>query len=73
LYLGSKLISSGANDESIGATELAKLHDVIINAGLASKDLLVYDSTAGTNGAWVNKPLSEAISIMIGANSTSSG
>ena len=73
LYLGSKLISSGANDESIGATTLAKLSDVIINAGLASKDLLVYDADAGTDGAWVNKPLSEAISVMIGASSTSNG
>lgn len=73
LYLGSKLISSGANDESVGATELAKLSDVIIGAGLASKDLLVYDANAGTNGAWVNKPLTEAISVMIGANSTSDG
>ena len=73
LYLGSKLISSGANDESVGATELAKLSDVIIGAGLASKDLLVYDATAGTDGAWVNKPLHEAISVMIGANSTSDG
>jgi hypothetical protein len=73
LYLGSKLISSGANDESIGATTLAKLSDVVINAGLASKDLLVYDAAAGTDGAWVNKPLNEAISIMIGANSTANG
>lgn len=73
LYLGSKLISSGANDESVGATSLAKLSDVIINAGLANKDLLVYDPSAGTEGAWVNKPLAEAISVMIGANSTSDG
>ena len=73
LYLGSKLISSGANDESVGATSLAKLSDVVINAGLANKDLLIYDPSAGTNGAWVNKPLAEAISVMIGANSTSDG
>ena len=73
LYLGSKLISSGANDGSIGATALAKLSDVIINAGLANKDLLVYDAKAGTSGAWVNKPLDEAISVMIGASSTSDG
>lgn len=73
LYLGSKLISSGANDESVGATELAKLSDVVISAGLAEKDLLVYDPSAGSKGAWVNKPLEEAISVMIGANSTSEG
>lgn len=73
LYLGSKLISSGANDESVGATALSKLSDVVISAGLAEKDLLVYDPSAGTSGAWVNKPLAEAISVMIGANSTSAG
>ena len=70
LYLGSRLISSGAADLSSDASALAALTDVVINENLASKDFLVYDANLK---AWVNKNLEEAVSIMVGANSTSSG
>lgn len=70
LYLGSRLISSGAADLSSGASALAALTDVVINENLASKDFLVYDANLKS---WVNKNLEEAVSVMIGANSSSSG
>lgn len=73
LYLGSKLISSGDGTTGGGASSLAELSDVILNSELRDKDFLVYDSSIGAKGAWVSKPLSDAISIMVGATTNSDG
>lgn len=64
LYLGAQLIACGKTD---GATALKDLEDITLNS-VANKDLLVYE-----NGVWVNKTISAAIGVMVGATEGSAG
>lgn len=64
LYLGSKLIACGKTN---GASNLADLQDVVLNA-VAAKDMLVYEG-----GKWVNKSVDKIISAMTGATAASAG
>lgn len=68
LYLGQKLIA-GAGEIS-GATTLAGLTDVLLNADLDTNDCLVYDIN---QKKWINKPIMSVIDNFVGANSTSVG
>ena len=70
LYLGNKLIS-GSSSFDDGIT-LADISDVIINAGVSSGDILVYNE--GTE-KWESMPLTAALdsATMIGASASSSG
>ena len=77
LYLGNKLISGSSSNPS-GNISINDVADIIVNdETLADGDLLVYDPTAGENGegAWVNKPVAEALQIpvMTGATASSDG
>lgn len=69
LYLGSKLIAGG-NDSSAIALSLGNLTDIALSAGLADKDLLIYDSSSKT---WINKSFEEALSVFIGASADAAG
>lgn len=70
LYLGNKLISGSSSfDDGIS---LADISDVIINSGISSGDILVYNE--GTE-KWESMPLTAALdsATMIGASASSSG
>lgn len=69
LYLGNKLIAGGGASD-LSTTSIDALKDVLITEGLADKSLLVYDAKGSV---WVNKTLDEAISVFIGAGSSSNG
>lgn len=64
LYLGAQLIACGKTD---GANNLSDLQDVVLNA-IATKDILVYEG-----GKWVNKPIGQVITAMVGATEASAG
>jgi len=77
LYLGNKLISGSSSNPS-GDISINDVADIIVNnETLADGDLLVYDPTAGENGegAWVNKPVTEALQVpvMTGATASTDG
>lgn len=69
LYLGNKLIAGGGVSD-LSTTSIDALKDVLITEGLADKSLLVYDAK---ESLWINKTLDEAISVFIGAGSSSNG
>jgi hypothetical protein len=62
LYLGSKLISGGE-------VSLSTIEDIVISE-VKDSQLLVYDKTSET---WVNKSISDIISIMQGATKDNDG
>lgn len=62
LYLGDKLISGNISD-------LVDLQDILIDE-LSDGQLLIYNEL---EGKWINKSVSEAIGLMVGATSTSQG
>ena len=63
LYLGSKLISKNM-------ANLSDLDDIAINELLADGQILTYD---GQSSKWVNKAITDAIGVMIGATATQQG
>ena len=63
LYLGEKLIS-----QNIGS--LSDLQDIAISELLADGQILAYD---GQSSRWVNKAITDAIGVMIGATATQQG
>ena len=67
LYLGSRKIASAEGD-SISASSIDALADVLISEGLTDKSLLVYDAT---QSQWVNKDFASLI--FVGATATSNG
>ena len=69
LYLGNKLIAGGGVSD-LSTTSIDALKDVLITEGLSDKSLLVYDAK---ESLWINKTLDEAISVFIGAGSSSNG
>lgn len=67
LYLGSKLIA-GADGESITASSINALKDVLISEDLTNKSLLVYDAK---QSQWVNTDFEDLI--FVGAQEESAG
>ena len=66
LYLGEVMIAGGELDTS--DLKLGDLSDILIDAGLAANDILVYNGTK-----WASTPLSNILDIMKGASTDNDG
>lgn len=66
LYLGDVMIAGGELDTS--DLKLGDLSDILIDAGLAANDILVYNGTK-----WASTPLSNILDIMKGASADNDG
>ena len=68
LYLGSKLIAGG--DADISVSSINDLKDVLLTEDIVDGSILIYDAE---NKQWVNATIEQAISVFIGASSSSNG